>query len=831
MSVSIWQASVGCQVGKRLLAVGLTRCRSGSSLQGPFSGRRPLQLQGKRYVSSEIQAKDQRAGESNTATDTGVIHKTERETLIYFDNLYAREISVWNPMLWFKSAFVDQSRDAIRAKIKNLASPESKPLKGLELRSTIPVKRDGGVFATFLVPYRYTLAEVNSMIQQNTAKESSKSILSYFTKVSAFPVKGSPWIEDLKRLPNKTIKIKVQGPMLTEEEVYLLFRRYGKIVNIFPPKTGESVVTLTYDSYRGAICAKNCVSGIEINNTVLHIQYENVVKTPFITNFFVNHTRIAIPVFIALLSIVAVLVFDPIREFFVEQKITHKYSLSMNNIWVKKFKNFTDSTVNQFTKYWSSDQHTHPIIHLWGERMERVEDLKMWLEENTNTFVIIRGPRGSGKRELVMEHTLNDRDNILYFDCDKIIKSRTDSKFLKNVANEIGYFPIFPWINSFTSIIDLMVQGLTGQKTGLSESKEIQFRNILTTSMMSIRRIALKNYKSAVLDNGEKISVKEEDYLQQHPEAKPVVIIDRFAGKSEINGFVYKELADWATMLVQMNIAHVIFLTETVASDQILSDAYPNQVFKTLILSDASKANSKKYVLSQLEDHSKKVTDDENNEKSSFGLSEQIMQEIDEALDPLGGRMLDLQAFVRRVKSGEDPLKALEKMVEQASEQITQIFLSDKIDGVKSAQAWELIQMLSDAPMVSYKDIVFKPLFKSAPELGVTELENNGLITVSRNRGVLQDIRPAKPLFRAAFNYLVNDAKLSTVLKTRYLLRVVAFETGKIKKWEEELFPLNNIADQKLFKHRLEYLSGKIKISSDIIDQCEAEIKELSKRK
>ena len=77
----------------------------------PLSG---LLLINKRGVSSEIQAKDQQAGESNTATDTGVIHKTERETLIYFDNIYAREMSIWNPMLWFNSLFVDQSREAIR---------------------------------------------------------------------------------------------------------------------------------------------------------------------------------------------------------------------------------------------------------------------------------------------------------------------------------------------------------------------------------------------------------------------------------------------------------------------------------------------------------------------------------------------------------------------------------------------------------------------------------------------------------------------------------------------------------------------------------------------
>ena len=171
-------------------------------------------------------------------------------------------------------------------------------------------------------------------------------------------------------------------------------------------------------------------------------------------------------------------------------------------------------------------------------------------------------------------------------------------------------------------------------------------------------------------------------------------------------------------------------------------------------------------------------------------LNEKELQEIDASLEPLGGRMLDLQAFVRRVKSGEEPSEALDKMIEQASEQITQMFLSDKIDSNKSAQAWELIELLSANPVIPFREIVNKPLFKAAPETGIMELENNGLITVSRDRGVLQEIRPAKPLYRAAFTYLINDPELAKVLKTRYLLKVVGFETGRIKKWEEELKPL-----------------------------------------
>ncbi|SCV02426.1 LAME_0H00276g1_1 [Lachancea meyersii CBS 8951] len=804
---------------RSLRSVLVPQCRKSLSLS-PFKS-------GIRLVSTEIQQKDEQAGESNTATDTGVIHKTEEETLLYFDNVYPRATSLWSPTQWYNALLTNQSRDAVRSKIMEYASPESNPIHGLELRSSIPVKRDGGVFATFLVPRGYTLAEVNSMIQKNTAKESSKSVLSFVTRAAAFPVKGSPWIEDLRRLPSTMVKIKFEGQPLIEEEIYSLFRRYGTIVDIFPPKKGENTATLRYRSFRGAICAKNCVSGMEIHNSVIHVQYERLANEHMFKDFFINHTRIAIPLVIALLSIAAVLIFDPIREFSIRQKITHQFSFSKDNYFIKEFFKLTSYTVSSFKSLLGSETVQTNKKQLWEERIEKVSDLRMWLEENNNTFVIVRGPRGSGKHDLVVQHTLHDRPNVLYIDCDKLTKSRTDSKFLMNAAAEIGFFPIFPWVNSLTNIIDLAVQGLTGQKTGLSESKETQFRNMLTTALMSIRQVALKGYHPTIGSGENTISVKEEDYLQQHPEKKPVIVIDRFSDKAEMNSFAFKELSDWAAMLVQMNIAHVIFLTETVSPNQLLSDSLPNQVFKTLALSDASKESARSYVLASLEQAG--PTENEKKRSAPLELSEETMREIDTSLEPLGGRMLDLQAFVRRVKSGENPKEALDKMVEQALEQITQIFLSENVDQIKSAQAWELIELLSKEPVVPFKKIVFRPLFKSSPEAGLLELEKNGLITVSRDRGVLKDIRPAKPLFKAAFEYLLNSDEISTVLETSYLLKMINFETKRIQKWEEELKSLGKVTDTKMFKSRLSYLANKIDASSDTIASCEEKIKILSK--
>ena len=148
-----------------------------------------------------------------------------------------------------------------------------------------------------------------------------------------------------------------------------------------------------------------------------------------------------------------------------------------------------------------------------------------------------------------------------------------------------------------------------------------------------------------------------------------------------------------------------------------------------------------------------------------------------------------------------------------------------------------LVTAISNKRSVSYthldvykRQIIYRPLFKAAPEAALLDLEKNGFVTMTRDRGVLTDIYPAKPLFCAAFQYLLNNKEMYNVLRTSYLLRMVTFETGRIKKWEEELRALGKVSDQKMFRSRLAYLAGKIDASSAAIDDCESEVKELSKK-
>ncbi|XBW36878.1 hypothetical protein QEN19_002457 [Hanseniaspora menglaensis] len=710
----------------------------------------------KRPISTDIKRSDEESGEKNET----VIEKTKRETLLYFDNIYSRSnVLTWYDFLSFKN----KTEDA-RAKILDMTQHQ------FEMTEFISMQRDGGVFAKFLVPYPYTVPEVNLKIQKMVQSYDKGSI---FKKVTCFPTKGTPLVEDMQRIPSRNLILLHTGKLL-EQDVYSLLRRYGQIVDI---SCTDGKTFVSFKNLHSAVCAKNCVNGFTLNDINLIIKFDKNSSTHLIRNFFVNHTRLAIPLAFALLSIAALLIFDPIREFMIGLKITKKFQ-------------FYTSYYNSLMKYFNK-QITDTGSAFFEDE---VNDLQMWLEENNNTFVVIRGPRGSGKNSMVRA-ALKDRDNVLFIDCDSLVKTRIDSKFLANASSQLGYYPIFPWINSFVSIIDLGVQSLTGQKSGLSESKEKQFNSMLATAVIAIRRVALKNYTSG----------NEEDYLLQNPHAKPVIVIDRFSSKSEINGFVYKELAEWASLLVQMNLAHVVFMTETISTVSLLAQALPNQIFKNMVLSDASPDVARRYVLKNFD--------------KEMNL---------DVIEPLGGRMLDLQAFIRRIKSGESEVEALSKMILQASEQITQMFLSDTT--VRGAQAFDIIELLAKHEYITLKDLRFRPIFKSDPEKALLELEKDGLIAISRDRGMLDKIRPAKPLFKFAFNDLLGDEHAFKMLKTAYYIKIVTFEAGRIQKWEDELKNFKyQQENNKMFKPRLEYLANKIKISSEIIDEAEAKVKEYSK--
>lgn len=145
-----------------------------------------------------------------------------------------------------------------------------------------------------------------------------------------------------------------------------------------------------------------------------------------------SHPRIVIPAIAALTAIVAAAVFDPMRTFFIRAHIEHAFHLRDNRIY-KWFKNQAGD-IFTFRLHKGEEASLGAIF---DDRKEVIDQLRTWLMETAETFIVIQGPRGSGKKE-VLDEALKGRPNTLYLDCKKIVEARGDSATISAMAAEVG---------------------------------------------------------------------------------------------------------------------------------------------------------------------------------------------------------------------------------------------------------------------------------------------------------------------------------------------------------------------------------------------------------
>ena len=269
--------------------------------------------------------------------------------------------------------------------------------------------------------------------------------------------------------------------------------------------------------------------------------------------------------------------------------------------------------------------------------------------ESADTFIVIQGPRGSGKKELVLDQALKGRKNNLVIDCKPIQEARGDSSTIRAAALEVGYRPIFSWMNSISSLVDLAAQGTLGTKTGFSETLDAQLAKIWQNTANALKQIALEGRHKNDVD----ADLGDDEYLDAHPEKRPVVIVDNFLHKSQENSIVYDKIAEWAAGLTSANIAHVIFLTHDVSFSKSLSKALPDRVFRQIALGDCSPEVAKRFVINHLDADADDSSSGEAKPKPS--QMREDLAELDGCLSTLGGRLTDLEFLARRIKSGETP--------------------------------------------------------------------------------------------------------------------------------------------------------------------------------
>ena len=188
-----------------------------------------------------------------------------------------------------------------------------------------------------------------------------------------------------------------------------MFRQYGRIRDIIPasPSSKElpryAIITFLY--MRSATSAKNCLHQAIETGTKIHISYESVHKAPwFIWDWIVNHPRITIPAAAALFAVIMGTIFDPIRTWAVENKVTRKWHVESSRVVVWLRRSFQEIVPFNRRKQRGDEQ-------VWrvDENVERIKD---WIGENQESFIVVVGPKGTAKRELVIDGVLEGRPKL-----------------------------------------------------------------------------------------------------------------------------------------------------------------------------------------------------------------------------------------------------------------------------------------------------------------------------------------------------------------------------------------------------------------------------------
>ena len=134
------------------------------------------------------------------------------------------------------------------------------------------------------------------------------------------------------------------------------------------------------------------------------------------------------------------------------------------------------------------------------------------------------------------------------------------------------------------------------------------------------------------------------------------MVIDNFLHKADNASLIYDNIAKWATILTEANIAHVIFLTSDVGYQKVLAT---DRVLRTVTLSDKDPETAKLYVLRQLQYLEGQKKNQRSQKIGSDSASEKTVVErelnLDNCIRVLGGRMKDLEGLAQRLAMGVSP--------------------------------------------------------------------------------------------------------------------------------------------------------------------------------
>ncbi|KAJ2682487.1 mitochondrial escape protein 2 [Coemansia spiralis] len=760
----------------------------------------------------------ERGADSGAEAETGGGDTGKYRAGLFIDKVFPIKMAAFDirPYIWSRSI------EAMKKKVSGLL-PKQLPHQ-FAVCEIEPHKRDGGsiVYFTFSAPGTQDDAKrvaegLVSAVNTELATRDKRSWYE-FEPARSLPVRGVPFSEDIVRmLPSKKIKVEFVGPDLTVEQLYGEFREFGLILDIETQPTSNKDTPrwaiVHYSQLRGATRARNCAHGDVVGSTRLLLSYVRENHTNVVIQWFREHTKFTIPLAAAALIAAIYAIFDPIREFFVENKITHRFDLSQIPILGNMRKAAMRSLLRRDPSF-SSDE-----MSAWTGLFDQKERLVSILNEPPESFVVVTGPHGSGKTKLV-ELATQEKKYRVVIDANNLASQHSELEQMTLLARQLGWWPVFNSIISITNTIDLMVTATTGSKPGISATPESQVRRILECLALVLTKI--RHSRLEVLNANEQRKRRAHQAQESQggnaaadygssshalsPEDIPVIVLENFMDKDLAFS---KIIIEWAASVVEAGLAHCIITTNSISGYHEVQRVESNRATSLISLDDSSPMGAITLLQRQLTPEAPAlVPTPDALDKNALQAQEQLMEEYQRKLDAvsgdqiayaadvLGGRLEDLQIFVQKVKAGESIGAAIEDIIQRSITEIRKhAFDNDSEVGQckhtwSPEQFWYLLTELARHESVEYDRMRNSALFagNDSALLGLAEAQ---LITMVYDNDRPSRIRPGRPVFFTAFGRIIDDPGFSSTMAIRMHKAFVDLETAKIRKAEEELALLN----------------------------------------
>ncbi|KAJ3344297.1 mitochondrial escape protein 2 [Gonapodya sp. JEL0774] len=721
---------------------------------------------------------------------------------LWYSNVVPVRLGWWD----LRYLFVSIKPTALASYAESHLLPAKFPQPFL-VRSVVASPKEGGMVLYY--SYGGDVKEARGLVRKWVKEAHVRRWYEFWQEVGVVEVKGRPFVEDMtNRYPNNCLRVEfLRGPDLSVEQLFNEFRQYGKIVDVqgpFPPQLAGSprYALVKFRSLRAATAAKNGSHGQELAGTMLGTGYERRQKVVSIILEWINkHTRSIVLAITALAAFVSYALLDPLREFFISNKITHRYSLSR----IVPLFSHADHNLSALDSSDSMD-------------LAKVADrLRNSLEGPPDTFVVVTGPEGSGKREVI--HAVGEQTKYrLVIDAESLLTQSTDERVLANLSAQTGYWPYFSGFARVAGLADAGITATTGQKANLSSTPHEDAKSVLEKVAAALAAVveeqSLKSgglegkhqgvhvpktpSRQAPAKQGSKVvsrdrNEEDESEIPENTIDYPVVIITGFLknthGRAQKNAWMAELLADWSARLVQNDLAHVVFETGNAGAIKMLGKFLPSRPFEHITLTDAAVDRATSFVQARLSGEEDLIN------KRGDNLSQETLAQY---LVGLGGRMTDLNLWVQKVKAGLSFKDAFDELVSKSISEIRKSGFGDNpSERAKlpwsQEQFWQIVVALTDKEEVSFDALKYGLVFRG-DESPLLAMEEEELISISLQNGRPYAVRAARPVYRTAFKHIVDtDVRYTAAMNSQVSKFVIGKESDKIRVLEMELSQLAGI--------------------------------------